>query len=325
MRLPRSRSFAPWLGLALTAWAGACGEEFSSSDAAAGATHAAGADAAAGDATAGTSDAGGAARGGSSHASGGDAGPGAAGAGEAGGAPPTGSAYRDLVLSHHPLVYWRMGEATSRVVVDETGGGNDLVLQGTGQQLGLDGAIRDDADGAIGFDGVKSFAIAKNARALDFPLGAAFSLECWARRVAGGGSYFQHLFSNVQGVANNRDGYALYLLPEPTTGDSARSVLEYDRPMADLGIWGPVTDPSRYGHYVAVFDGDQIALYVDGTLSDSAPVPSSFVARTVPFTVARAAGVDGSYFKGALDELAIYAHALDSVQVAAHYAFARSP
>jgi hypothetical protein len=36
--------------------------------------------------------------------------------------------------------------------------------------------------------------------------------------MTGGGSYFQYLFSNVAGVAGNRDGFSLYLLPEPALG-----------------------------------------------------------------------------------------------------------
>jgi Concanavalin A-like lectin/glucanases superfamily len=194
------------------------------------------------------------------------------------------------VLQDEPLVYWRMGVVKNRVVADETGCGNDLVLQGTGQELGVEGAIEGDPDLSIGFDGAASFAIATDARALDFVASAKFTLECWARRVTGGGSYFQYLFSNVAGVAGNRDGFSLYLLPEPAQ-DNARSVFEYDRPAADLGVWGPVIDAGTWGYYVSVFDGKQATLYVNGTLTSTEVTTGSIAARTVPFTVGRAAGV----------------------------------
>jgi hypothetical protein len=322
----------PWLWLSLLAgscWLGACGDQFTATP-----SGTAGAAEVAGESSQGTSGStglpeagagdqgGGASHGGSGIIS---TTAGVGGGGEQGGAPAvTASAYRQLVLDDKPLVYWRMGASKDRIVPDETGGGNDLVLQGTGHALGVQGAIEDDGDGAIEFDGKASFAIASNARVLDFVGGAKFSLECWAERQLGGASYFQHLFSNVQGVAGNRDGFALYLLPEPASGDSARSVFEYDRPAADLGIWGPVFGANLWGHYVAVFDGTQVSLYVNALASNDVTA-GSIAARTVPFTVGRAAGVDGSYFKGALDELAIYPRALTSAEIAEHYSYARAP
>jgi hypothetical protein len=243
------------------------------------------------------------------------------GAAGAGGEPAAADPYRDEVLAAHPLVYWRMGKVSAGTVPDETGGSNTLVLQGTGHTLGVAGAVRGD-DTAIGFNGSSSFAIATDARALDFAAGAAFSLECWASRETGGASYFQHLMSNVDGVANNRDGYVLYLLPEPAAGESARSVFERDRPGNDLGIFGSVGKPFLWAHYVAVFDGATATLYVNGTLANTAPAPGNLSPRKTPFAVARAAG-GANFFKGSIDEIAIYAAALSPAVIAKHFSLAR--
>lgn len=246
----------------------------------------------------------------------------AAGATGAGGDATTASdAYRAAVLADHPLVYWRMGQVSAGAVPDETGRGNVLVLQGGGHELGLPGAVIG-ADTAIGFDGVKSFAIATDARALDFVQLSAFTLECWARRETGGASYFQHLLSNVDGVANDRDGYTLYLLPEPAQGDAARSVFERDRPAADLGVWGGLGKASVWAHYVAVFDGQSIALYVNGSLANTVAASGNLTARKTPFVVAGGAG-GANFFKGALDEIAIYPTALEPAAIARHFALSR--
>ena len=237
--------------------------------------------------------------------------------GETGVTPAPG--YADAVLADEPLVYWRMA-AKDQVVPDATGGGNDLVLQGTGHELDADGAVRDD-DGAIEFDGAKSFAIASSPRPLDFVGTAAFTLECWARRSDGGGGYFQHLLSNVDGVAGNRDGFSLYLLPEPVN-DTPRSVFEYNRPAVEVSVWGQVEPVSSWGHYVAVFDGGQAVFYVNGTLTSQKPVEGLLGPRTGPFAVARAS-TGASFFKGTLDEIAVYAHALDAKAVARHFTFAK--
>jgi hypothetical protein len=246
------------------------------------------------------------------------------GAGEpdAGDAATAGSAYRRQLLADRPLVYWRMDIASGASVPDETGGGNALVLKGSGHRLGVEGAIRD-GDTAVSFDGTSSYAIATEPRAFDFAENRAFSLECWAKRMTGGASYFQHLFSSIEGSANDRNGYILYLLPEPAAPDSPRSVFEYDRPMADLGTWGPLPAESAWGYYVAVYDGHTVLLYVDGVLASSSAVTGSIAARTGAFAVARGSDSDGFYFKGALDELAIYPRALGADTIARHFSFAK--
>jgi hypothetical protein len=334
MRAPRPRALWLLLILGSAYWIEGCEDDFSALASGDGAADVAGeagmsvggTEPLAGEANGGAAQAG-TAQGGSTSSAGDSNLPAtSAGAGgEQGGAAPTGPTYRQVVLQDEPLVYWRMGASKNRVVADETGGGNDLVLQGTGQVLGLQGAIAGDPDGAISFDGAASFAIATNARALDFVDSAKFTLECWARRETGGTSYFQYLFANVSGVAGDRDGFALYLLPEPAQGESARTAFEYDQPGVEVGIWGPVVSPGAWGHYVSVFDGEQAFLYVNGTLANNHTVTGSIAARTVPFTVGRGAGVDGSYFKGALDELAIYPRPLSSAEIAEHFSFARAP
>jgi hypothetical protein len=232
--------------------------------------------------------------------------------------------YGSLVLQAEPLVYWRMGITRGRSVPDETGGGNDLVLQGGGHELGVDPAVRG-GDGAIRFDGAASFAIATNARALDFPDAAPFTLECWARRLTGGASYFQYLLSSMQGTAGNRDGYMLYLLPSPSLLDTAQSAFEYDLSGSDTGLFGPLPAEDNWAHYAAVFDGSSAMLYIDGTLVDSATIDAAFGPRNVPFAVARAASEETGYFSGSLDELAIYPRALNVGEIAAHADFRSSP
>ena len=313
------------LGLGVAACFTACGEDFSAAtdaDAAGASSLAAGAP---------TSDGGEpAAGGGSGTGTAGHAGapepseagsPPVVGAAGAGGAEAGGDAYGDAILADGPLVYWRMSRVNARVVPDETGGGNPLVLQGSGHVVGVPGVVGTD-DAAIGFDGVSSFAIATDPRALDFAAAAPFTLECWARREAGGASYFQHLLSNLDGVANNRDGFALYILPEPAQNETARSVFERDRPGNDLGIFGAVTKAGAWGQYVAVYDGFDATLYVNGTLASSTPAPGNLAPRKTAFAVGRSAS-GSNFFKGAIDEIAIYARALDAATIAKHYALTK--
>lgn len=330
MRTARLCCSVAWLcGLSTCGWLAACGEKFTAGDSAGaagvpnpsdsgdgGANHQAseGGEPAVTAGTAMTAAQGGA----TDEAAGGD---GAVGSGTGGDATVDAEPYRDAILADQPLVYWRMGHVAGGVVSDETGGGNGLVLQGDGYVLGVSGAVQG-ADSAISFDGASGFAVATDPRALDFVGAAAFTLECWARRETGGASYFQHLVSNVEGVANNRDGYALYLLPEPAQGENARSVFERDVPAKDLGVWGSISKPSAWAHYVAVYDGSTATLYVNGSLANTLAAPGNLAARKTPFAVARA-GSGSNFFKGSLDEIALYPRALNAATVAAHHLLAK--
>jgi hypothetical protein len=346
-----TRARALWAGVALAAGVAAgvvsCSESFKPGDDTGGASGAAGDEqggvsgtSTSGASGASTSGTGGAATGGSGTA-GGEAGAGAeptggtgnggANGGTGGDQPEGGTGgsagrptYPSIVLADEPLAYWRMGIANALSVPNEAGGDNALLLQGTGHELGRPGAIRDDDDTAIGFDGVASFAIATNPREFDFTERAPFTLECWALRLTGGASYFQHVMSNVVGNAGTRDGYSLYLLPEPTSGEDARTTFEYDRPGDEVSLWGPMPAEATWAHYVVTFDGAQAILYVNGTLESTQPIAGAFAARTGPFGVARAATAARDYFKGVLDEVAVYPRALGVGEVVEHFAY-RAP
>jgi hypothetical protein len=89
------------------------------------------------------------------------------------------SAYKSAILADGPLAYWRMGITTGTVIPDETGRGNVLTLQGH-PLLGQSGAIANDDDPAIHFDGASAYATAKDARPFDFANRHPFTLELWA-------------------------------------------------------------------------------------------------------------------------------------------------
>jgi hypothetical protein len=230
--------------------------------------------------------------------------------------------YRDLILADGPIAYWRMGPTSGAVVADEVGD-NDLVFQGAGHTLGVEGAIPGDPDGALGFDGTSSFAVANHARAFDFAGAAAFTLECWARHEPGGADYFQHLISNTEGSPGARNGYILYLLPEAADGDAAVSSFELDRVGAEISVWGPAPEDSVWTHYAAASDGSMVTLYVAGTQVDSRAIDGAMTPRSGPFAVGRASSEDARYFKGVIDEVAVYPRALGIGEIVSHATFGR--
>lgn len=111
-------------------------------------------------------------------------------------------------------------------------------------------------------------------------------------------------------------------MPEPAENETAPSVFERDVPGADLGLFGPIATASAWAHYVAVFDGAQARLYVNGELASTTPAQSSLAPRTSPFTVPRGSG-GADFFSGVLDEVAVYDRALEVGPIAGHFALAK--
>ena len=61
-------------------------------------------------------------------------------------------AYADVVNSLNPVAYWRLGESSGTVAVDETGNYNGTYVGSP--TLGVDGLLLGDTNTAVSFDGV---------------------------------------------------------------------------------------------------------------------------------------------------------------------------
>jgi hypothetical protein len=85
-------------------------------------------------------------------------------------------------------------------------------------------------------------------------------------------------------------------------------------------VYGPPVrvDNGAWHHVVVVFDRDTgIAVYVDGQSSAAvAPLPGD-VGNSGPFLVGKATGY--GYFRGEIDEVAVYPGLLTASRVATHY------
>lgn len=231
------------------------------------------------------------------------------------------SLYRAAILADQPLAYWRMGtQGNDFTVADETGGGNDLTLEG-GYNLGASGAIDDDDDTAIKFDGTTGRARAARPRAFDFPDAGPFTLELWAKRDAkpADGHVFQHMLSEMTGVNTNRTGFSLYAVASTYDGGpEQKTSFEYNAyDGGDLSTSAPLIAEGKWAHYVAVFDPAKgVSLYVDGAGGAPRAVKGLLTLKTADLFI----GGDESSgtFAGAIDEVAIYARALPFAQIAAH-------
>jgi hypothetical protein len=79
---------------------------------------------------------------------------------------------------------------------------------------------------------------------------------------------------------------------------------------------------NAFHHLVASYDGSLIKLYIDGFEVASVPSTSPLPISTANLDLGTAPG-GGSFFEGWIDEVAIYASALDAARIKAHYAAAQ--
>ncbi|MDB4963587.1 MAG: domain containing protein [Myxococcales bacterium] len=220
------------------------------------------------------------------------------------------SKYRDEVMADRPLVYWRFGEPSGLVASDELSARDGTY--GNGVTLGAAGAIAGDPDTAVTFNGAVDSSVAMPA-GLEFSGTMPFSVEVWARQTA---------FRNFGWVIDHQD----YQVPRKGWGlrfSSAHVALERWTNDAYAGpnvlSDGPLT-LDTYQHIVATFDGDRLALYIDGALVSDVTGGRAIAPVTDTWRVGRQnCACSSDNFVGSLDELAIYGVALDATRVTAHY------
>ena len=75
-------------------------------------------------------------------------------------------------------------------------------------------------------------------------------------------------------------------------------------------------------HVVATYDGAQMRVYVNGRETGAGATDNTAMPATTVNAFIGSAGIGTNYFKGDIDEVAVYDKALSAVQIAAHYAAA---
>src|ERR1700733_5006063 len=154
--------------------------------------------------------------------------------------------YRDAVIADAPLGYWRLGDS-GNTAHDEMGN-YDGVYSGT-CMFGAPGAIADDANAAVVFDGSSCEITLPNQ--LAFLATAPYSVEAWIDKPAAVSGFRAIFAKESRGVTGPVDGYALV---DSSTGGY------FERAVAQTAPTTPhVTLPAnQYVHLVGVYDGTEL-------------------------------------------------------------------
>jgi hypothetical protein len=213
------------------------------------------------------------------------------------------------VCANQPVAYWRLDEASGGSVADSSGNGHAGTLSASGVTLGSPGALAGDT--AASFNG--STGAISVASTTGLPSGNhSYSLEAWINTTA-------NVLQGIIGWGNyGTNGRVNALRMEGAFG--LRNYWWNN----DLLASTPNLANGAWHHVVATFDAsaDARAIYLDGVLvgSDQPVFPNIALDNvTIAATVAGENFPNPEYFSGALDEVAVYDHALTTSQIRSHY------
>src|SRR5947209_4933502 len=220
--------------------------------------------------------------------------------------PATSSSYAKTVAGTSGLLgYWRLGERSGTTACDSVGKDPGSYL-GT-FTLGQGGAVNGDSDSAALFDGASGWVSVPALSSLD--AGDTFSFEAWVKR---GSTGTNQVVASKQGSAwtvaiNASDKLALQ--SGSTTIAASTST---------------ITDTSGWHQVAVTKSGSAVHLYIDGADVTGTVTNVTLANSTSPLAIGQS-GASGSYFKGTIDEVALYNVALTASQVQSHYTLGAAP
>ncbi len=219
-------------------------------------------------------------------------------------AGPDLTAYRSVVLADGPSAYWRLGETSGNVAANAIGAPNGEYRGGV--VLGEPGALSTDPNAAASFDGVDDTVRMPDAAALD-PTGA-LSIEAWIKPTSGAPATTLVRKEGQYMVRRQADGAVTFRLWKSGV-------------TRDFSSAAGVTMPDAWNHVVATWNGSSMEIWVNGILRGSTVLSAPIDASAQPLFVG---SVLQSYdwFRGTIDEVAVYGSALSAERILAHYSAA---
>ncbi|MEQ8384807.1 MAG: CHAT domain-containing protein [Coleofasciculus sp. A1-SPW-01] len=237
--------------------------------------------------------------------------------GAVGGALP----YNVAVLLDDPVGYWRLDEE-GETAFDSSGNNIDGTYFG-GVNRNQEGALVDDANPAPFFDGTTGYVEIPDSDFIDFGTNEDFTITAWIK-VAPEQLDTEFGDSDVIEKWSGAEPYPYviryYNQTHPNPGKIV--ALRFDNTNVS-GVTSTVSlNDGEFHHVAFIKEGSSISLYVDGILQDTdIDITNSPTQNNSPLFLARRGSnppVD-NFFRGSIDEVAIYDSALSPDEVAAQY------
>ena len=212
--------------------------------------------------------------------------------------------YSGEVLADTPVGYWRLGEVSGTTAAD-SGGGSHAGEFKNAPTLSQTGALTGSGDSntAVKFNGTSQRVIIPNFTA--GKVGDVFTVEAWIKREGSGES--EAIFhGGTAGPELRLTSGKLKLLAANVAGVAEST--------------GTVANDGNWHHVVVTKTGSTIHFYIDGVEGTKVTEAHTFTSSSAAYGIgAFGTGEGGEWFKGSIDEVAIYATALSEARVKVHF------
>ena len=179
---------------------------------------------------------------------------------------------------------WLFDEGSGNIAKDSSGNGNDGTINGATRVKGKIGK-------ALEFDGVDDWAGTKESANLDNT--KAFTIGAWinpdvvdANQVSLGNAVDNFEF-------DIRNGLSLYVRDQVGWGNPVQS----GAGTVPAGVWS---------HVAGIFDGNEIKIYLNGTLKATTPRKTTLVSGDFSLNFGTYANGEGWFYDGLIDEVVLF-------------------
>jgi len=219
------------------------------------------------------------------------------------------SSYQQTVVADAPAGYWRLNETSGTSAVKTTGAANNGTY--TNVTLGVAGLLAGAGNTAASFSGTNSrVQIASNAAVSPT---ARISVEAWIKPTAlPANNAFNSIVSKAESYSLQFNGPRLEFT---IIQGGARRGLQ--APVGAIAVGGTY-------HVVGVYDGANQSLYVNGTQVATVALTGAITANNNALYIGSWNG-SSEFFRGTIDEVAVYSTALTETQVANHRTAGTTP
>lgn len=221
---------------------------------------------------------------------------------DADGAAPDTAAPSDLMPWPKPLAHWRFDKGSGSTAYDSVGTSHGTIVSASWTSSGYMG-------NALVFNGSSSYVNIPHSGKLN--LTGALSIVAWIK--ADGVADRQVIISKT---ASGNNTWLFEINPIDFTNGTANFYLNTAASAGGGSNFGSKTAVAKgaWQHLACVFDGNSRHIYLDGTLDNSASHTGTIFTNTLPIRIGRWSST-GRFFKGTIDEVAIFDAALSSTEV----------
>jgi len=205
------------------------------------------------------------------------------------------------------VAWWKLDEADGSVAVDSSGHGFAGTRIGNCQWQPTAGKVK----GALALDGAGGFVEVKNDPAFD--LTGAITVAAWIKV-----NRFDKRWQTI--VAKGDSAWRLQRTAQEDTVVFHCTGLNAVKGFWPLGIEGRKSlNDGQWHHVAGVYDGAVISLYTDGALDNSSSASGAIQSNSFPVSIGANAEASGRNWNGLIDEVCVFACALNASGVKALY------